>query len=313
MNRSGRGPVLVTGASSGIGGCVVRYLADRGHDVFGTVRNDSDADTLREIPHVTPLRVDVTIPAQIEAAVVAVTDAGAGLYGLVNNAGVGGLGMLSTWDDAGLRHIFDVNVFGPHRMTNAFLPLLLASNGRIVTIGSRGGMLTKAYYGPYTMTKHAIEAYAETLRDELAPYGVFASVIQPGGVPTGIAEASRSGTLARFRRAKPPFVNEASRACEMLAARRTESGGGEADAPDRRFSPPEGVAEAVYDALFAETPRLRYLVCTKSEGAELVDGLIDRLLDENDSCALGHSRDDLVAILDRRLAARRDARGTGDG
>ena len=167
--------VLVTGASAGIGHCVVRTLAERGHIVYGTIRKDSDVEKLKGIPGAIPLRVDVTIPEQIHEAVETVKNRGHGLFGLVNNAGIGELGMLNTWDNEDLRRIFDVNVFGPHRMTNAFLPFLLESRGRIVNIGSRGGMMSKPYFGPYTMTKHAMESYTETLRLELERYGVKAS------------------------------------------------------------------------------------------------------------------------------------------
>ena len=196
MNDGTMRAVLVTGASSGIGNATARYLAERGCLVYGTVRNEKAANELRAIPNVVPVRCDVTKPDEIAEAVRTVTEAGHGLYGLVNNAGLGELGMVSTWMDEELLHIFDVNVFGPFRMTNAFLPLLLEAKGRVVNIGSQGGMLSKNYYGPYTMTKHALESYTETLRIELEPYGVLASIVQPGGVATNIGAALRDGTVA---------------------------------------------------------------------------------------------------------------------
>lgn len=218
MDHGTARPVLVTGASSGIGNCVAKHLAERGCLVYGTVRNDRAAADLRKIDNVVPLRCDVTKPAEIAAAVRTVTSAGHGLYGLVNNAGLGDLGMLSTWTEEEMLRIFDVNVFGPHRVTNAFLPLLLASHGRIVNIGSQGGILAKKYYGPYTMTKHAIEAYTETIRAEPEEYGVLASVVQPGGIATNIGEASHTGTVARFERAVAPFREEADAILGYLTA-----------------------------------------------------------------------------------------------
>jgi NAD(P)-dependent dehydrogenase (short-subunit alcohol dehydrogenase family) len=301
----------VTGASSGIGNHTVRYLAERGHRVYGTVRKDRDAEELGRIENVISLMVDVTNPQEIQAAVEFITDAGHGLYGLVNNAGLGGLGMLSTWTDEELFHIFDVNVFGPHRMTNAFLPLLVASKGRIVSIGSQGGMLAKNYYGPYTMTKHAIEAYTETLRAELEPYGVLASVVQPGGIATSIGAASHAGTVARFQRAREPFREEAEQILGFLtalppggASANDEGAAEEESESNRKPSSPMIVAEAVYDALFSPAPKLHYLVGTKWEGDRVLNALMARLLDENDNPKHNYSREQLVALLDQHIAER---------
>ncbi len=302
--------VLVTGASSGIGNATVRYLAERGCHVYGTVRNDKAAAELRQIPNVVPLTCDVTKPDEIAEAVRTVTGAGRGLYGLVNNAGLGELGMISTWTDEELFHMFDVNVFGPFRMTNAFLPLLVASKGRIVNIGSQGGILSKNYYGPYTMTKHAIESYTETLRVELEPYGVLASVVQPGGVATNIGAASQAGTVARFQRAQAPFREEAEQILGFLTAPPPPEDVPAADEAaesesNRKPSPPVIVAEAVYDALFSPTPKLRYLVGTKWEGDRVLNALLAKLVDENDNPKHNYSREQLVALLDQHIAERK--------
>ena len=310
MDHETARPVLVTGASSGIGNCVARYLAERGCLVYGTVRNACAADELRKIDNVVPLRCDVTKPDEISAAVQAITRAGHGLYGLVNNAGLGDLGMLSTWTDEEMLRIFDVNVFGPHRMTNAFLPLLVASRGRIVNIGSQGGMLAKKYYGPYTMTKHAIEAYTETLRAELEEYGVLASVVQPGGIATDIGEASHVGTVARFERAVAPFREEADAILGYLLApplaEKPPSGAADAEESETNHGPssPEIVAVAVCDALFSPTPKLHYLVGTRWEGDRVLSALVAKLLDENDNPQHNYSREQLVALLERHIAER---------
>jgi len=299
---------LVTGASSGIGHSVVRHLAERGCLVYGTVRNEKAEAELRAIPGVVPLRCDVTRPDEIAEAVSAVTAAGHGLFGLVNNAGLGELGMLATWTDDELFHMFDVNVFGPFRVTNAFLPLLLAAKGRVVNIGSQGGMLSKNYYGPYTMTKHALESYTETLRIELEPYGVLASIVQPGGVATNIGVASHSGTVARFRRAQEPFREEAEQVLGFLLAPppvvEEPAAPAEESETNRKPSPPEVVAEVVYDALFSATPKLRYLVGTKWEGDRVLNALVAKLLNENDNPKHGYTRDQLVALLDQHIAQR---------
>lgn len=305
--------VLVTGASSGIGHATVVALAERGCRVYGTVRNEEAAARLREIPNAVPLFCDVTDSVQIRAAVASVTDAGLGLAGLVNNAGLGDLGMISTWTDEELLHIFDVNVFGPFRMTNAFLPLLVESRGRVVNVGSQGGILSKSYYGPYTMTKHALESYTDTLRSELAPYGMAASIVQPGGVATNIGVASRDGTIARFRRAAEPFREEAQQVLGFFTAppppsEQPASASMGADAVEsesnRKPSPPQVVAEAICDALLSPRPKPRYLVGTQWEGDRVLNALIAKLLDENDNPKHNYTRDALVAMLDRHLAER---------
>ena len=297
-------PVLITGASSGIGYCITRALAERGNLVYATVRKERDAAALQEIKNVIPLLMDVRDSAQIQAAFERVKSAGHGLYGLVNNAGVGDIGMLSTWTDDEMYDIFNINVFGPHRMTNAFLPLLLEARGRIVNIGSQGGMLSMRYFGPYTMTKHALEAYTVALHDELEPYGVSVSVVQPGGIVSNIGENSQAGTIAHFQRAQHPFKEEADAVLESFNQPAESNHDEPESASNRKPSPPEIVWEAARDALFSEKPRLRYLVGTRWEGDRVLNALIAKLLDENDNPQHNYSRAELIALLDQHLAQR---------
>lgn len=299
-----RQPVLVTGASSGIGNCITRALAERGNLVYATVRKERDIAALKEIKNVIPLMMDVRDPTQVQDAFKQVKSAGCGLYGLINNAGVGEIGMLSTWTDDEMYDIFNINVFGPHRVTNAFLPLLLESRGRIVNIGSQGGMLSMRYFGPYTMTKHALEAYTVALYEELEPYGVLVSVVQPGGIVSNIGENSQMGTLAHFQRAQPPFKEEAVAVLESFN-QPVESNSDEPESvSNRKPSSPGIVWDAARDALFSEKPRLRYLVGTRWEGNRVLNALIAKLLDENDNPQHNYSRNELIAMLDKHLAQR---------
>jgi NAD(P)-dependent dehydrogenase (short-subunit alcohol dehydrogenase family) len=298
-------PILITGASSGIGKHLAIRLAERGHPVYATARKETDMTALAEIPKVTPLLVDVRNSDQVQAALDRVTQAGQGLYGLVNNAGVGALGLLPAWTDDDLHDIFNVNVFGPHRMTNAFVSLLIEAKGRVVNIGSQGGMISKRYYGPYTMTKHALESYTEVLNIELRSYGISASVVQPGGIITDIGEKMQATTLAHFQHAQPPFKEEAD---AVLASFNEAGPEPDSDAPESDFnrkpSSPEIVWEAVQDALFSEKPKLRYLVGTHWEGNRVINSLIAKLLDENDNPQHNYSRDELITLLDKHLAER---------
>ena len=296
-------PILVTGASSGIGNHLARYLAARGHIVYGTARKDNDLAELEKIQNVVPIKLDVRNPQQIQNAFDFIVNEGKGLYGLVNNAGLGEIGMFITWTDEEMFDIFDVNVFGAHRMTNTFVRLLIELKGRIVNIGSQGGIITSKYFGPYTMTKHALEAYTVSLNQELEPYGMWVSIVQPGGIVSNMGSNSMPGTVARFQRAAPPFKEEAE---QVLASFNQPSppDDEEESETNRKPSSPEIVSMAVYDALFSQRPKLRYLVGTKWEGDRVINALIDKLLDENDNPQHNYSRDELVALLDRHISQR---------
>ena len=201
--------------------------------------------------------------------------------------------------------IFDVNVFGPHRMTNTFLEMLIKSKGRIVNIGSQGGMITSKYFGPYTMTKHALEAYTEALSQELVSYGVRVSVVQPGGILSNASENAMPGSITRFERAKSAFKAEAEMVLESFYAPQPVSEDEAESGTNRKPSSPDIVSEAVYHALFAEQPKLRYLVGTKWEGDRVINGLISKLLDENDNDQHNYSRDELIALLDHHMECRK--------
>lgn len=294
--------VLVTGASSGIGKHLTLRLAERGHPVYATVRKEKDLEELSKIENVTPLIMDVRKTEQVQAAFDVVTKSGRGLYGLINNAGIGPLGLLPTWTDEEMYDIFNINVFGPHRVTNAFVQLLINSKGRVVNIGSQGGMLAKRYYGPYTMTKHALECYTEVLNQELGTHGVFVSIVQPGGIITDIGEKMQEATLRHFQRAQPPFKEEADAVLASFTGPGPEP---DPNAPESDFnrkpSSPEIVWDAVQNALFNEKPKMRYLVGTHWEGNRVINALLSKLLDENDNPQHNYSQYELIVLLDKQL------------
>lgn len=300
--------ILITGASTGIGRHLAHYLAERNHKVYAAVRKEADFVALSGMPNIVPLKLDVTNLEEIDTAVAHITAQGTGLYGLVNNAGLGGLGYFSTWSEAEFQQIFDVNVAGPWRVSNAFLDLLLAAHGRIVNIGSQGGTVSKKLYGPYTMTKHALEAYTVALNEELRPFHVHVSIVQPGGIVSNIGANGLPDMVARLQRAQPPFAEEAQ---QILASFDNPPLSPDPDAPEsesnRKPSSPEIVATAVHHALFADQPKLRYMVGTNWEGNRVINTLIERLLDANDSPVHSYSRDALVVLLDQHLQARNEA------
>ncbi|HPE47303.1 MAG TPA: SDR family oxidoreductase [Hyphomonas sp.] len=202
--------VVITGASTGIGAAAAREMAARGWQVFAGVRKEADGEALKQSASgsVVPLILDVTDPAQLAAAVGTVSEALAGqrLGGLVNNAGIAKFGPLALVPMDEFRTQFEVNVFGLLQATQAFVPLLGADPkrsgppGRIVNITSVGGRISAPFLGPYTATKHAVEAMTDSLRRELVIYGIDAIAVGPGAVRTPIwdkAEAeNESGPYA---------------------------------------------------------------------------------------------------------------------
>ncbi len=178
--------VLVTGASTGIGRKITELLASKGVFVYAGARKDSDIKELNAIENVMAVRLDVTIQEEIDAAVATITKEGRGLYGLVNNAGVAIVAPLIEVEEGELDFLFDVNIYGPYRITKAFSPLIIASKGRITTISSISGILSGTLFGPYSMSKHAMEAYSDSLAREMERFDVKVSVVEPGNYESEI-------------------------------------------------------------------------------------------------------------------------------
>ena len=177
---TGRRAVLVTGASTGIGRKVTERLSADGHFVYAGARKDSDLEALGKLENVRAVRLDVTKQEDIDGAVTTIEKAGRGLYGLINNAGVGTQGPLVESGYEEFELTMRVNAFGPWRVTRAFAPLIVAAKGRIATTSSVSGILAGANLTSYAMSKHAVEAFTDSLAAEMAPLGVHVSVVEPG-------------------------------------------------------------------------------------------------------------------------------------
>ena len=172
---TGRGAVVITGASTGIGRACALDLDGRGFRVFAGVRKDEDGERLRsERPSIEPLRIDVTDAGEIAAARDRVSEevGTAGLAGLVNNAGIAVPGPLEHLPIDEFRRQMEVNLVGQVAVTQAFLPLLRTARGRVVNIGSIGGRVALPMLGPYAASKHAMEGISDSLRRELRPWGI---------------------------------------------------------------------------------------------------------------------------------------------
>lgn len=267
--------VLVTGASTGIGRNVTERLAAAGYLVYAGARKDADLAALNNIKNVQAIRLDVTKQADIDAAVQLITKAGRGLYGLVNNAGVASVGPLATMSMDEIDLQMQVNVYGPVRMSKAFLPLLLESKGRITNIGSISGVLAGKDLNAYSMSKHAMEAFTDSLAAELAPQGVIVNIVEPGNYNSeiGASATRRTGVESRFT--------------------------------DRsKYKQPDEVAAAVELALFEPTPKRRYMVTPdQGEAERTIRKQLEQLAQLNERQPYSYDRDALVNMLDEALKA----------
>jgi NAD(P)-dependent dehydrogenase (short-subunit alcohol dehydrogenase family) len=245
---------LVTGASTGIGRAAVKVLAGHGWRVFAGVRKVADAESLRAEfgDKVHPLLFDVTDAAGVGAAAEEVRAALAGqtLKGLVNNAGMALGGPLALQPVDEIRRVFEVNVFGAVTVSQAFIPLLGADRtltggpGRIVNITSLGGVIAAPFIGDYVMSKHALEAFTDSLRRELMLYGIDVIAIGPGSVLTPIWDKAEGGGQNRY--ANTDFGPASAKFLQDFIA------GG------RKGMPAESIGEAIYVALTAPKPKARY-------------------------------------------------------
>lgn len=188
--------IFITGISTGIGYAVAEMLVARGYHVFGSVRQQADAERVRAAlgDGVTPLLFDVTDHEGVVTAVAHIQSivGEQGLAGLVNNAGISTTGPLMHLPLDALRRQFEVNLFGLLDVTQQCLPLLGARpnaphpHGRIINVSSVSGKIAYPFMGAYAASKHALEALSDALRRELLLYGIDVIVIEPGTTATPI-------------------------------------------------------------------------------------------------------------------------------
>jgi NAD(P)-dependent dehydrogenase (short-subunit alcohol dehydrogenase family) len=166
--------VLITGASTGIGRHLAEALAADGYHVYAGARKDKDLAELDALENITAVKLDVTKQDQVDAVVAMIEEKGTGLYGLVNNAGVGGGGFIVDTAIDDQNFVYDVNVEGVYRTTKALAPLIMESKGRIITTGSIAGTLSWPGGSAYSGSKHWIEALTDSLAGEMEQHGAAA-------------------------------------------------------------------------------------------------------------------------------------------
>ena len=262
--------VLVTGASVGIGRKVAERLAAEGYFVFAGARKEQDLAALDAIENVKAVRLDVTVPADVAAAVEVVRSSGRPLHGIVNNAGVAVVDPVLATSEEDFDFQMQVNVYGVFRVTKAFAPLVIASKGRIVNISSISAFQSDAGTSAYTMSKAAVEAFTNVLATELRSTGVAVIAVEPGAYNTDIL--------------KPALARSATK-------------GFEADRSG--LKPPDDVATAVRQALSEPKPKRRYMIVPEqAQAADTIKGVVDVLMQLNADQAYTYDRAALNRMMD---------------
>lgn len=196
---------FITGANMGMGAMKARKLADRGWKVFAGVYPGGDTSELGEHENIMQVEQDVAKDVSVKKSAKTVADAlnGRGLDLLINNAGIAdiGTGPIEGINMSETKKMFEVNTFGPMRVCQAFLPLIRqnAPTSRIINFASGAVRANPACSGSYNMSKWAVEGLTNTLRNELAPFGIEVTSIEPGAVKTHMTANAEESTKNIWR------------------------------------------------------------------------------------------------------------------
>jgi retinol dehydrogenase-16 len=253
--------ILITGCTSGLGFDTAKRLDSLGCHVFAGYRREGSLDELKKVcsERLMPIQIDVSNPESVRKALKVVTDRlaadGQELWGVINNAGVGGMLGNPEWmrvDD--YRRTNDVNLYGMIDVTMTFLPLIKRSRGRIVNVSSVLGILAIGVSCPYSVSKHGIEAFSDGLRRSLRPYGCKVSVVQPAEFRTRMT--SREVLGASFDQPWNRLESELKE--EFGEEYHNKVKNGFLDQYNTAPDSLDEVVDAYEQALFSRYPRFRY-------------------------------------------------------
>lgn len=189
--------VVITGASSGFGERAVRAFADRGYRVWGTMRDVDGRNAAKKAAlesrtsNISIVEMDVTSDASVAEAFAHIHAHGP-IDILINNAGIMYIGMTEAYSVFQAQEQMETNYYGAIRAIQAVLPAMRAAGaGLIINTSSIAGRVSVPFFGTYCATKHALEAYSQSLRYEVAPFGVDVALVEPGPFPTNLLSASK--------------------------------------------------------------------------------------------------------------------------
>jgi NAD(P)-dependent dehydrogenase (short-subunit alcohol dehydrogenase family) len=260
--------VVITGAAGGLGSATVRRLAANGWRVFAA---DLDSSALHAFASdlIVPIPLDVTDEASVDVMADRVSAETSRLDAVVHFAGVLGVGPLVEIEPRDFRRVIDVNLVGGFLVNRALFSLLHAAHGRIVLMSSETGWQTAMpFNGPYAISKHAVEAYGDALRRELAMLDVDVVKIQPGAFKTGMV----ASIMDRFD-ALADRSQHYSRVLRLAQKRIPQE--------EHRAGNPDDLAALIEKVLTVRRPRPAYRIHTNPQAAALnalPTRVIDRLL-----------------------------------
>ena len=192
---------LITGCSTGFGRALAKEVLAKGYNAAVAARNTDDVkDIIEAYPETAiAVKLDVTVPAEIVAAVGTTLEKFGQIDVLVNNAGIGYFAAIEESEDEQVRRMFEINVFGLTKMTQAILPVMRTQrSGHILNISSIGGLRSFPGVGFYNATKYAVDGFSEALSKEIAPLGIKVTIIAPSGFRTDWAGRSAKDSTVKI-------------------------------------------------------------------------------------------------------------------
>jgi NAD(P)-dependent dehydrogenase (short-subunit alcohol dehydrogenase family) len=255
----GKPTILITGAATGLGKETALYLAERGYHVYATMRDVKHSDSLATaaLDRKVQLRIlplDVMDADSIQQAVRTIVAESGGIGVVINNAGIGLRGYFEDLEEEEIRQVFDANVLSVMRVTRAVLPhMRQAGAGRILFISSIGGRIGSLGVSAYCATKFAVEGFAESLMQEVAPLGLHVVLIEPGIIKTERWSVNRGLAKGANNPNSPYYAwfRQAEKESDQLVRASSAT--------------PADVAEVIHEAVTVKRPKLRYMVGRKAK------------------------------------------------
>jgi NAD(P)-dependent dehydrogenase (short-subunit alcohol dehydrogenase family) len=271
--------VLITGGTDGLGKAAALLLAQRGYAVFAAGRSAQKREELDRLAHqehlsIRTLEMDVCDHASVQIAVELVIEKGGGIDVLINNAGIGYMGVVEELRMADVRQQFETNLFGVLSVTQAVLPhMRQRRRGRILMMSSAAGLVSPPTYGAYSSSKFALEGLSNALRLEMYPFGVYVILIEPGYIATSFQQTAKELAQPYVEGAKTsPYATIYSGAWAGAEQGRKQSN-----------AKPEDCARVILKAIEASHPKARYTVTSMTKWLSygkriLPDSVLDGIL-----------------------------------